>query len=186
MPEEPQSELHSDKSAKKGPEKLPKPVLEKPAKPTLERPSKTATKTAHTDSFTKQGSEKSRKSPPPPPPPRKTFASSSSGMTTTRSGEVVFTSRKDSVSAQVGVIGGCIFKCVYTAAMKDNRYWLFFTNLTILTGEWRGHSTFPSPNQDHQGSTRDQAEASHASTRHCFCHWRRGGWRGQDYGRAPG
>ncbi|XP_019130253.2 sickle tail protein homolog isoform X5 [Larimichthys crocea] len=98
--EEPQSELHSDKSAKKGPEKLPKPVLEKPAKPTLERPSKTATKTAHTDSFTKQGSEKSRKSPPPPPPPRKTFASSSSGMTTTRSGEVVFTSRKDSVSAQ--------------------------------------------------------------------------------------
>ncbi|XP_042255000.1 sickle tail protein homolog isoform X2 [Thunnus maccoyii] len=101
--EEPQSESLSDKPAKKGPEKLPKPVMEKAAKPALERPSKTATKP--TDSFTKQGSEKSNKSPPPPPPPRKTYPSSSSGMTTTRSGEVVYTSRKESVSAQVSLEG---------------------------------------------------------------------------------
>lgn len=102
MTEEPQAELQSDKQAKKGPEKLPKPVMEKPAKPALERPSKTATKPAPIDIFTKQGSEKANKS-PPPPPPRKTFPSSSSGMTTTRSGEVVYTSRKESVSTQVGL-----------------------------------------------------------------------------------
>uniref|UniRef100_A0A3B4TSM6 Actin interacting protein 3-like C-terminal domain-containing protein n=1 Tax=Seriola dumerili TaxID=41447 RepID=A0A3B4TSM6_SERDU len=97
-PVEPQSEPDSDKPAKKGPEKLPKPLTEKPAKPALERHSKTATKPAPTDGFTKQGSEKSSKSPPPPPPPRKTYPTSSSGMTTTRSGEVVYTSRKESVS----------------------------------------------------------------------------------------
>ncbi|XP_068438261.1 sickle tail protein homolog isoform X3 [Clinocottus analis] len=100
-PTEPQPEPHSDKPCKKGPEKLPKPVMEKPAKPALERPSKTATKPAPTDSSTKQGSEKSSKS-PPPPPPRKTYSNSSSGMTTTRSGEVVFTGRKESISAQEG------------------------------------------------------------------------------------
>uniref|UniRef100_A0A8C3AYU3 Actin interacting protein 3-like C-terminal domain-containing protein n=1 Tax=Cyclopterus lumpus TaxID=8103 RepID=A0A8C3AYU3_CYCLU len=98
-PTEPQPEPHFDKPGKKGPEKLPKPVMEKPAKPALERPSKTAIKPAPADSSTKQGSEKSSKS-PPPPPPRKTYSSSSSGMTTTRSGEVVFTSRKESVSPQ--------------------------------------------------------------------------------------
>lgn len=97
--EEPQSEPHSDTSDKKGPVKLPKPVVEKPAKPVLERPSKTANKPAPTDSVSKQGSEKSSKS-PPPPPPRKTYPSS--GMTTTRSGEVVYVSRKESVSSQVG------------------------------------------------------------------------------------
>ncbi|XP_041817920.1 sickle tail protein homolog isoform X4 [Chelmon rostratus] len=101
LSEEPQSELLADKQAKKGPEKLPKPVMEKPAKPALERPSKTATKPAPSDSVTKQGSEKPSKS-PPPPPPRKTYPSSSSGMTTTRSGEVVYTSRKESTSAQEG------------------------------------------------------------------------------------
>ncbi|XP_034562394.1 sickle tail protein homolog isoform X13 [Notolabrus celidotus] len=99
QPEEAQPESPADKAVKKGPEKLPKPVLEKPAKPALERPSKTATKPAPTDSLNKQGSEKASKS-PPPPPPRKTFNSSSSGMTTTRSGEVVYTNRKESVSAQ--------------------------------------------------------------------------------------
>ncbi|XP_047468151.1 sickle tail protein homolog isoform X17 [Mugil cephalus] len=100
--EEPQSENLSDKSAKRGPEKLPKPSKEKPAIPALERPTKTASKPAATESLTRQGSEKSNKSPPPPPPPRKTYSSSSSGMTTTRSGEVVYTSRKESVSAQEG------------------------------------------------------------------------------------
>uniref|UniRef100_A0A3Q3L732 KIAA1217 ortholog n=1 Tax=Mastacembelus armatus TaxID=205130 RepID=A0A3Q3L732_9TELE len=98
--EEPQSEPQADKPAMKGPDKLPKP-MEKPAKPVLERSSKTATKTAPTDSVTKQGSDKSCKS-PPPPPPRKTFPISSSGMTTTRSGEVVYTSRKESFAAQEG------------------------------------------------------------------------------------
>ncbi|KAK2859547.1 hypothetical protein Q5P01_004167 [Channa striata] len=97
--EEPQTESYSDKPAKRGGEKLSKPVMEKPAKPVLEKPSKTATKPAPTDSFNKQGLEKSNKS-PPPPPPRKTYSSLSSGMTTTRSGEVVYTSRKESVSAQ--------------------------------------------------------------------------------------
>ncbi|XP_039982370.1 sickle tail protein isoform X10 [Xiphias gladius] len=99
--EEPQSEPDSDKPAKKGLEKIGKPVMEKPVKPGLERPSKTATKPGPTDSFIKQGSEKANKS-PPPPPPRKTYPSSSSGMTTTRSGEVVYTSRKEFVSAQEG------------------------------------------------------------------------------------
>ncbi|XP_034427797.1 sickle tail protein homolog isoform X9 [Hippoglossus hippoglossus] len=93
------SEPDSDKLVKKGPEKLPKPALEKPAKPVLERPSKT--KPAPIDTVTKQGTEKASKS-PPPPPPRKTYPGSNSGMTTTRSGEVVFTSRKESVSAQDG------------------------------------------------------------------------------------
>ncbi|KAM7390369.1 hypothetical protein PAMA_008504 [Pampus argenteus] len=101
-PTEPQSESHSDKPGKKGPEKSPKPVTEKLAKPVLEKPLKTATKPVPNDTVTKQGSEKSSKSPPPPPPPRKTYPNSSSGMTTTRSGEVVYTSRKESVSAQEG------------------------------------------------------------------------------------
>uniref|UniRef100_A0AAQ5YY52 Actin interacting protein 3-like C-terminal domain-containing protein n=1 Tax=Amphiprion ocellaris TaxID=80972 RepID=A0AAQ5YY52_AMPOC len=76
------------------------PSLEKPAKPALERPSKTAIRPAAPDSLTRQGSDKASKS-PPPPPPRKTYPSSSSGMTTTRSGEVVYTNRKESVAAQV-------------------------------------------------------------------------------------
>lgn len=110
MTEELQSERHSDKPAKKGAEKLPKPVMEKPAKPVLEKPSKTTTKPAPTDSFTKQGFEKSNKS-PPPPPPRKTYSSLSSGMTTTRSGEVVYTSRNESLSAQVSLASGFSAKC---------------------------------------------------------------------------
>ncbi|XP_039900386.1 sickle tail protein homolog isoform X14 [Simochromis diagramma] len=97
--EEPQSGPQSDKPAKKGSEKLPKPLVEKSAKPALEKLSKTAIKPAATESLTKQGSEKPNKS-PPPPPPRKTYPSSSSGMTTTRSGEVVYTNRKESVSTQ--------------------------------------------------------------------------------------
>uniref|UniRef100_A0A668UDU9 Actin interacting protein 3-like C-terminal domain-containing protein n=1 Tax=Oreochromis aureus TaxID=47969 RepID=A0A668UDU9_OREAU len=99
--EEPQSGPQSDKPAKKGSEKLPKPLVEKSAKPALEKLSKTAIKPAATESLTKQGSEKPNKS-PPPPPPRKTYPSSSSGMTTTRSGEVVYTNRKESVSTQEG------------------------------------------------------------------------------------
>ncbi|CAI5673058.1 unnamed protein product [Oreochromis niloticus] len=101
LPSEPQLGPQSDKPAKKGSEKLPKPLVEKSAKPALEKLSKTAIKPAATESLTKQGSEKPNKS-PPPPPPRKTYPSSSSGMTTTRSGEVVYTNRKESVSTQEG------------------------------------------------------------------------------------
>ncbi|XP_057680060.1 sickle tail protein isoform X12 [Corythoichthys intestinalis] len=90
-----ESEPQLDKSAKRGPEKLPKPDKEKPGKPVPEKPSKTTTKPASPDAFNKLVSEKATKS-PPPPPPRKTFSTSSSGMTTTRSGEMVYTNRKDS------------------------------------------------------------------------------------------
>lgn len=110
-------ESHSDKPAKKGPEKLPKPVMEKASKPMLERPSKTTTKPVPTDTSTKQGSDKSSKS-PPPPPPRKTYPSSSSGMTTTRTGEVVYTSRKESVSAQVSLLSSCLSKCDLTKSLN--------------------------------------------------------------------
>ncbi|XP_017261980.1 sickle tail protein homolog isoform X6 [Kryptolebias marmoratus] len=97
--ESPSEEPQLDKPSKKGLEKLPKPQMEKSAKPAPERPSKAAIKPAAADGLSRQGSDKSNKS-PPPPPPRKTFSSSSSGMTTTRSGEVVYTSRKESTSAQ--------------------------------------------------------------------------------------
>uniref|UniRef100_A0A3B3YNM6 Actin interacting protein 3-like C-terminal domain-containing protein n=1 Tax=Poecilia mexicana TaxID=48701 RepID=A0A3B3YNM6_9TELE len=93
--ESPSEESLVDKPSKKGSDKLPKPLLEKSIKPAS---SKTAIKSAATDNLTRQGSDKSNKS-PPPPPPRKTFSSSNSGMTTTRSGEVVYT-RKESISAQ--------------------------------------------------------------------------------------
>nr|XP_020457874.1 sickle tail protein homolog isoform X5 [Monopterus albus] len=98
--EESQSELHADKPVIKGPEKLPQPVVEKPTKS-----SKTAIKPVPIDTVTKQMFEKPIKSPPPPPPPRKTYSTSGSGITTTRSGEVVYTSRKESVSAQVSLDG---------------------------------------------------------------------------------
>ncbi|XP_061877640.1 sickle tail protein isoform X4 [Entelurus aequoreus] len=100
-PTEPRREPLSDKASKKVPEKLPKPMPEKAAKPVPDRPSKTSPKPASSDSSHKLTSEKATKS-PPPPPPRKTFTSSSSGMTTTRCGEVVYTNRKDSASAQEG------------------------------------------------------------------------------------
>uniref|UniRef100_A0A6Q2XEF6 Uncharacterized protein n=1 Tax=Esox lucius TaxID=8010 RepID=A0A6Q2XEF6_ESOLU len=50
----------------------------------------------------KVGLEKASRS-PPPPPPRKTFPTFSSGMTTTRSGEVVYTGRKDSATEKVSL-----------------------------------------------------------------------------------
>uniref|UniRef100_A0A8C7IR41 Actin interacting protein 3-like C-terminal domain-containing protein n=1 Tax=Oncorhynchus kisutch TaxID=8019 RepID=A0A8C7IR41_ONCKI len=90
------TQLSSEKPAiakPAGPEKLPKSVLEKPA---------TTKPTTAADKVGKVSSEKAIKS-PPPPPPRKTFPTSSSGMTTTRSGEVVYTSRKESASGQVSL-----------------------------------------------------------------------------------
>lgn len=91
-----QPELSSEKPAiakPAGPEKLPKSVLEKPT---------TTKPTAAADKVGKVSLEKAIKS-PPPPPPRKTFPTSSSGMTTTRSGEVVYTSRNESASGQVSL-----------------------------------------------------------------------------------
>uniref|UniRef100_A0A8C5HSC7 Uncharacterized protein n=1 Tax=Gouania willdenowi TaxID=441366 RepID=A0A8C5HSC7_GOUWI len=94
-PSEPQSGLPSDKPSKKVPEKLPKPVMEKPTKLLMDRPSKINSKPQAPEGLMKQAPEKSNKS-PPPPPPRKTY--NSSGITTTRSGEVVFTNRRESLS----------------------------------------------------------------------------------------
>ncbi|RXM27289.1 Sickle tail protein-like, partial [Acipenser ruthenus] len=48
---------------------------------------------------TEPGIEKAVKSPPPPPPPRRTYPPGS-GLTTGRSGEVIFTTRQEAVSAQ--------------------------------------------------------------------------------------
>lgn len=92
--EETPPEPSSDKPAiakPAGPEKLPKPVVEKP----------TTKPTTPSDKVGKVSLEASKS--PPPPPPRKTFPTSSSGMTTTRSGEVVYTSRNESASGQVSL-----------------------------------------------------------------------------------
>uniref|UniRef100_A0AAY4BX65 Sickle tail protein n=1 Tax=Denticeps clupeoides TaxID=299321 RepID=A0AAY4BX65_9TELE len=80
-------------------EKLSRPAtaeVEKSATPSLEKKNRVSTQ----DGTPKLIMEKISKS-PPPPPPRKN-SSSSTGLTTTRSGEVVFTGRKDSVSTQEG------------------------------------------------------------------------------------
>ncbi|XP_026056909.1 sickle tail protein-like isoform X4 [Carassius auratus] len=92
-----------EKPAKTAPEKPPKPLekpvksaSERPIKPnlsiksSLERQSKTQEKVVKL-----QTTEKANKS-PPPPPPRRNYTTNT-GMTTTRSGEVIYTSRKESV-----------------------------------------------------------------------------------------
>jgi len=79
--------------------KADKPVqtsLERPQKPTIEKPHR-----ASADKV-KPNTETTSKSPPPPPPRR--FYASGTGLTTGRSGEVIFTSRKESTSAQVRVL----------------------------------------------------------------------------------
>ncbi|XP_019897304.2 sickle tail protein homolog isoform X17 [Esox lucius] len=102
-PGEDQPEPSSDKPAlsKPVPDKLAKLDLDKPpatTKPSVERSPKTPTSAkSTTDKVGKVGLEKASRS-PPPPPPRKTFPTFSSGMTTTRSGEVVYTGRKDSAT----------------------------------------------------------------------------------------
>ncbi|XP_064188868.1 sickle tail protein homolog isoform X11 [Anguilla rostrata] len=73
----------------------PPPVAEKPAKILPEKPAKPSL-----DKVAKLNAEKACKS-PPPPPPRRNYPPGS-GLTTGRSGEVIFTSRKESVSAQEG------------------------------------------------------------------------------------
>uniref|UniRef100_A0A6Q2YMB9 Uncharacterized protein n=1 Tax=Esox lucius TaxID=8010 RepID=A0A6Q2YMB9_ESOLU len=98
-----QPDNYSDKPAlsKPVPDKLAKLDLDKPpatTKPSVERSPKTPTSAkSTTDKVGKVGLEKASRS-PPPPPPRKTFPTFSSGMTTTRSGEVVYTGRKDSAT----------------------------------------------------------------------------------------
>uniref|UniRef100_A0A9J8BHF6 Si:ch211-285f17.1 n=1 Tax=Cyprinus carpio carpio TaxID=630221 RepID=A0A9J8BHF6_CYPCA len=93
---------NSEKSTKIAPEKPPKP-LEKPVKSALERPLKP--NLAIKSSLERQSktqekvvklptTDKANKS-PPPPPPRRNYTTNT-GMTTTRSGEVIYTSRKDS------------------------------------------------------------------------------------------
>ncbi|XP_028820384.1 sickle tail protein homolog isoform X4 [Denticeps clupeoides] len=92
--ENPLSDLSTEKT-----EKLSRPAtaeVEKSATPSLEKKNRVSTQ----DGTPKLIMEKISKS-PPPPPPRKN-SSSSTGLTTTRSGEVVFTGRKDSVSTQEG------------------------------------------------------------------------------------
>ncbi|XP_030623129.1 sickle tail protein homolog [Chanos chanos] len=110
--EEKPSEANSERPVKTGPEKPPKPVSEKASKPTPERSPKASltakaslerpAKSSGQDKVTKlnQASEKASKS-PPPPPPRRNYTSAP-GMTTTRTGEVIYTSRKESLSAQEG------------------------------------------------------------------------------------
>ncbi|XP_065150979.1 sickle tail protein homolog isoform X3 [Paramisgurnus dabryanus] len=99
-----QPKLNSEKPIKTASEKPSKP-LEKPIKPALERPSKPSLSiksSLEKQSKTQekvvklQSTEKANKS-PPPPPPRRTYPNATTGMTTTRSGEVIYTSRKDSV-----------------------------------------------------------------------------------------
>uniref|UniRef100_A0A671KGL8 KIAA1217 n=1 Tax=Sinocyclocheilus anshuiensis TaxID=1608454 RepID=A0A671KGL8_9TELE len=102
---------NSEKPTKTAPEKPPKPLekpvkssaLERPLKPnlsiksSLERQSKTQEKVGKLPT-----TDKANKS-PPQPPPRRNYTTNT-GMTTTRSGEVIYTSRKESVMVQVDVV----------------------------------------------------------------------------------
>lgn len=105
-----QHKLSSEKPVKSVTEKPSKP-LEKSIKPALERPSKPSLSIKSSlekqnksqEKVVKlQSTEKANKSPPPPPPRRNyPTTTTTTGMTTTRSGEVIYTSRKESVTTQV-------------------------------------------------------------------------------------
>ncbi|XP_051556738.1 LOW QUALITY PROTEIN: sickle tail protein homolog [Myxocyprinus asiaticus] len=75
---------------------------EKPVQTSLERPQKPAIEKPHRASVdsVKSNPETASKSPPPPPPRR--FYPSGTGLTTGRSGEVIYTTRKESTSTQEG------------------------------------------------------------------------------------
>ncbi|XP_051538167.1 sickle tail protein homolog isoform X3 [Myxocyprinus asiaticus] len=99
-------EPNSEKPTKNAPEKPHKP-LEKPVKTAFERPLKSSLSIksslerqskAQEKVVKLQSTEKANKS-PPPPPPRRNYPTTT-GMTTTRSGEVIYTSRNESVTAQ--------------------------------------------------------------------------------------
>ncbi|KAK2900935.1 hypothetical protein Q8A67_009050 [Cirrhinus molitorella] len=79
------------------------PKADKPVQTSLERPQKPAIEKPHRASVDRvqPNPETASKSPPPPPPRR--FYPSGSGLTTGRSGEVIYTTRKESTSAQEGV-----------------------------------------------------------------------------------
>ncbi|XP_067309758.1 sickle tail protein homolog isoform X3 [Pseudorasbora parva] len=76
------------------------PIADKPVQTSLERPQKPAIEKPHRASVdrVKPNPEMNSKS-PPPPPPRK-FYPSGTGLTTGRSGEVIYTTRKESTNAQ--------------------------------------------------------------------------------------
>ncbi|XP_026142239.1 sickle tail protein homolog isoform X4 [Carassius auratus] len=77
--------------------KVDKPVqtsLDRPQKPTIEKPHRASVDRVQPNP------EMVSKSPPPPPPRR--FYASGTGLTTGRSGEVIYTTRKESTSAQEG------------------------------------------------------------------------------------
>ncbi|XP_072524915.1 sickle tail protein homolog isoform X1 [Salminus brasiliensis] len=88
-PAEPVAEKPVQASA----ERLPKPPIEKPHRASVDRAKPCAAETGG-------------KSPPPPPPRR--FYPQSTGLTTGRSGEVIYTSRKESTSAQQEAEEGAI------------------------------------------------------------------------------
>ncbi|XP_051729590.1 sickle tail protein homolog isoform X1 [Ctenopharyngodon idella] len=76
------------------------PIVDKPVQTSLERPQKPTIGKPHRASVdrVKPNPEMTSKSPPPPPPRR--FYPSGTGLTTGRSGEVIYTTRKESISAQ--------------------------------------------------------------------------------------
>ncbi|KAK7163120.1 hypothetical protein R3I93_007229 [Phoxinus phoxinus] len=82
----PQDGPKADKPAQTSLERTPKPTIEKPHRASVDK--------------VKPSTETTSKSPPPPPPRR--FYPSVTGLTTGRSGEVIYSSRKESTSAQEG------------------------------------------------------------------------------------
>uniref|UniRef100_A0A3B1IEF6 KIAA1217 n=1 Tax=Astyanax mexicanus TaxID=7994 RepID=A0A3B1IEF6_ASTMX len=86
-----------EKPSKTGPEKAPKPHPERVAKAAgLERPPKPGlTSKTSLERAAKPPDKPANKS-PPPPPPRRNYPTTT-GMTTTRSGEVIYTSKKEPV-----------------------------------------------------------------------------------------
>ncbi|XP_073782590.1 sickle tail protein isoform X8 [Danio rerio] len=97
-------EMNSTLQVSSPPEATPQhgPKADKPAQTSLEKPQKPAIEKPHraTVDRAKPNPETATKSPPPPPPRR--FYPSATGLTTGRSGEVIYTSRKESTSAQEG------------------------------------------------------------------------------------
>ncbi|XP_037386964.1 sickle tail protein homolog isoform X1 [Pygocentrus nattereri] len=82
------------------------PVAEKPVQASAEKPQKPPMEKPHRASVdrVKPGTETASKSPPPPPPRR--FYPQGTGLTTGRSGEVIYTTRKESTPAQQEVEEG--------------------------------------------------------------------------------
>ncbi|XP_031730425.1 sickle tail protein homolog, partial [Anarrhichthys ocellatus] len=71
------------------------PSTERISRPRVEKPRRTSV-----DKEMKQSPDRASKSPPPPPPPPRRFHAVNSGLTTGRSGEVVFTTRKEPLGSQ--------------------------------------------------------------------------------------